>query len=61
MSKTKILIVEDEMIVAENLSRQLEKRGFHILDTLNSCKIALTSAPVWQSASAGENHPASAA
>ena len=36
MSKAKILIVEDELIVAASLSRQLTKKGYDVINTVNS-------------------------
>lgn len=41
MSKTNILIVEDESIVAKDIAQSLKKLGYHVIDTVNSGEAAV--------------------
>ena len=36
MSKVKVLIVEDELLIAEDIALKLEKAGFEVIDKVNS-------------------------
>jgi CheY-like chemotaxis protein len=47
--QTKILIVEDELLAAENLARNLRKQGYEITSIVDSGEAAI--------ANATENHP----
>ena len=41
MSKTNILIVEDESIVAKDIAQSLKKLGYNVIDTVNSGEAAV--------------------
>lgn len=41
MSKTNILIVEDESIVAKDIAQSLKKLGYHVIDAVNSGEAAV--------------------
>ncbi|MGC1247204.1 MAG: ATP-binding protein [Spirulinaceae cyanobacterium] len=43
-SPAKILVVEDELIVAKNLTRSLEKQGYHVTGVASSGKLAIEKA-----------------
>ncbi|HEY9853965.1 MAG TPA: ATP-binding protein [Leptolyngbyaceae cyanobacterium] len=44
MNKTKILIVEDELLIATNLSRKLERIGYFVVDIVSSGVAAIERA-----------------
>lgn len=44
MNKPKILIVEDELLIAKNLSRKLEKIGYLVVDIVSSGQAAIERA-----------------
>lgn len=44
MTKTKILIVEDELLLAKNLSRKLKKLGYTVLEIVSSGNVAIQRA-----------------
>lgn len=44
MSEAKILIVEDELLIAQNVSRKLKKMGYHIVDIVSSGEVAVQTA-----------------
>ena len=41
MSKTNILVVEDESIVAKDISQSLKKLGYNVIDTASSGEAAV--------------------
>ena len=43
MSKTKILIVEDEHIIAEDMANKLSKSGYDVTDCVDNCEDAIES------------------
>jgi len=44
MNKANILIVEDELLIAQNVSRKLKKMGYHVIDIVSSGEAAVQSA-----------------
>ncbi len=44
ISPAKILVVEDELIVAKNLTRSLEKQGYEVMGVASSGKLAIQKA-----------------